>query len=236
MRRFQRRNNSFGLRQQLASIERFGVGCADVFRSPTIFEPRVLRTDGRVIQSRRNRLRGRDLPGFILQHVRVCALQNSRHSSAKTRSMIAQRLAASASLDTDQLYFFIANKVVKNSDRIRSAANACNDRHRQLAFSFHDLRPRLAPNHSLEIAHHRGIRVSAQHAAQQIMRAAHIGHPGRSQLKPLDRSDYSVTFTDATHITVNITVGNGVATGSRIVTITNPDGQNAASASGHAPA
>ncbi len=37
----------------------------------------------------------------------------------------------------------------------------------------------------------------------------------------------SVTFTDATHFTMNITVTAGAATGARNVTVTNPDGQTA---------
>jgi hypothetical protein len=35
----------------------------------------------------------------------------------------------------------------------------------------------------------------------------------------------SITFTDATHVTLNITIGAAAATGARDVTITNPDGQ-----------
>jgi hypothetical protein len=39
----------------------------------------------------------------------------------------------------------------------------------------------------------------------------------------------SVTYTDATHVTLNITVGGAATTGARTVTVTNPDGQNATS-------
>jgi hypothetical protein len=41
----------------------------------------------------------------------------------------------------------------------------------------------------------------------------------------------SVTFTDPTHITANLTISTGAATGTRTITITNPDGQSATSAS-----
>lgn len=42
----------------------------------------------------------------------------------------------------------------------------------------------------------------------------------------------SVTFTDPTHISVNLTVAPGAALGARTVTVTNPDAQSATSASG----
>lgn len=42
----------------------------------------------------------------------------------------------------------------------------------------------------------------------------------------------SVTFTDATHITLNITIAPIAATGARTITVTNPDGQPSTSAAG----
>src|SRR5205085_1869891 len=35
----------------------------------------------------------------------------------------------------------------------------------------------------------------------------------------------TITFTDATHVTINVTVAGGATAGARNVTITNPDGQ-----------
>jgi len=67
--RFERRNNSFCLRQQFASVERLGIGSGNVFRSLGISKPRVLRPDGRVVQPCRNRVRRRDLTGFVLQNI-----------------------------------------------------------------------------------------------------------------------------------------------------------------------
>jgi hypothetical protein len=42
----------------------------------------------------------------------------------------------------------------------------------------------------------------------------------------------SVTFTDSTHVTLNLTVAGNAATGARTITVTNPDGQFATSAAG----
>ncbi len=42
----------------------------------------------------------------------------------------------------------------------------------------------------------------------------------------------TVTFTDPTHITLNLTVSSGAALGARTVMVTNPDGQSARSATG----
>jgi len=42
----------------------------------------------------------------------------------------------------------------------------------------------------------------------------------------------SVTYTDPTHVTLNVTVSAGAAPGARTVTVTNPDGQTASSAAG----
>jgi hypothetical protein len=42
----------------------------------------------------------------------------------------------------------------------------------------------------------------------------------------------SVTFTDVTHVTLNLTIAAGAGPGARTVTVTNPDGQSATSAAG----
>jgi hypothetical protein len=42
----------------------------------------------------------------------------------------------------------------------------------------------------------------------------------------------SVTYTDPTHVTLNLSVASGAAGGSRVVTITNPDGQSVPSSNG----
>src|SRR5436305_9762744 len=99
----------------------------------------MLGPDRRIIQSSGNGMRQCDLSGFVLQNIRERALQYSRHASAKTRCVIAKLFAATASFNTNQLYFLVADELVKNSNRIGSAANACNDRRRQLSFRFQNL-------------------------------------------------------------------------------------------------
>src|SRR5882672_6866908 len=42
----------------------------------------------------------------------------------------------------------------------------------------------------------------------------------------------SITYTDPTHITLNVSIANPVTAGSRTITVTNPDGQSATSSSG----
>jgi hypothetical protein len=41
---------------------------------------------------------------------------------------------------------------------------------------------RLAPDHALEVAHHRRVGVRAEHAAQQVVRRAHVRHPVADRL------------------------------------------------------
>ena len=45
------------------------------------------------------------------------------------------------------------------------------------AFSLKNLRPSLAASDFVKVAHHGGIRMRSQHAAQQVVRGAHIGDP-----------------------------------------------------------
>ena len=91
--------------------------------------------------------------------------------------MFAQLLAAAAGFHADQLHFLVSDELVKDANGIRSAADAGDDRCRQLAFGLENLRSRFAPDHFVKVAHHGRIRMRAQHAAQQVMRGAHVGDP-----------------------------------------------------------
>src|SRR5207253_7675332 len=122
-------------------------------------------------------MRGRDLSGFVLQHIRKRTLQNAWQSTPEARRVIAQFLSASTRFHSDQLYFLLADEVVKNSNGIRSSANTCDDRCWKFAFSFHYLGARLAANHRMKIPHHGRIRMRPQYTAQQIMSRADVGDP-----------------------------------------------------------
>src|SRR5579864_3361104 len=113
----------------------------------------------------------------VLQDVRESSLKYSGQSAAKTRSMFAQFIAPSTSLHADQLDLLIFEELMEDSNRVRAAAHAGNDGCRQPAFSLQNLRAGFAANHGMKIAHHGGIRMSAQYAAQQIMRVADVCYP-----------------------------------------------------------
>src|SRR5262249_49788520 len=93
------------------------------------------------------------------------------------RRVLAQLRPPAAGFYANQLDALVFDELVEDADRVRTAANAGNDRRRKPAFSFENLRARLVTDDGVEIAHHGGIRVRSQHAAEQVMRGADVGHP-----------------------------------------------------------
>src|SRR2546425_5390530 len=91
--------------------------------------------------------------------------------------MITKCFAAAAGFNADQSYLLVLDEVMKNSDGVRSATDASDDRIRQAAFSFQNLCASFASDNFLEIADHGGIRMRAQHAAQQIVCGPDVGDP-----------------------------------------------------------
>ena len=118
-----------------------------------------------------------DLAGFVLQHVRVSSLQHAGRAAAETGGVIAQFFAAPSGFDADQFDFLVLDELVENSDGVRAAADAGDDRVGQFAFGFQNLRAGFASDDAVKIAHHGGIRMRAQHAAEQVMRGADVGDP-----------------------------------------------------------
>src|ERR1051326_2695097 len=122
-------------------------------------------------------MRSCNLTRFVLQNVRIRSLQYTGQTTAKSGCMIAQFVAAAAGFNADQVYFFVADEVVKDADLIRPATNTGNDCSGKFSFRFHDLCASLTANDFMEVADHRGIGVRAKHAAEQVMRGTNICDP-----------------------------------------------------------
>ena len=125
-------------------------------------------------------MRRGNLAALILQDITHRALQNPGTTTAvciESGRMLAQATATPAGFDADHSHRLIAQERMKQSDRIRSAADAGNQTIRQTVLLFQDLRPRFPPDHALKIAHHQRIRMRSQRAAQQIISIGNIRHP-----------------------------------------------------------
>src|SRR5438105_851003 len=141
MSRLQRGDNSFGLRQQCAGLQGFRIGCRNVFGAACILEPRVLRPNGRIIKSRRNRMGRSNLAGVVLQNVGISSLQHARRPTTETCSMFAELLPTPTGLHANESHLLILEKLVENADGVGASADASDDSGRQLALSFQNLRP-----------------------------------------------------------------------------------------------
>ena len=167
MRAFERRQNAFGPRQLDHRIQSGRIIARNVFRAAGVVQHGVLGTDRGVVEARGNRVRERDLPIVILQNVRKGTLQHPRRTALESGRVLAQRRAAASGLYADQPHLPVGNKLVKRADGVRSAADACDDGGRQPAFFFKDLRFHLAADAAMKVAHHGGIGMRAQRAAER---------------------------------------------------------------------
>src|ERR1043166_3440468 len=99
----------------------------------------------------------RHLTVRVLQHVAHRSLQHSRTPAAarvEARRMLAQLASRTTGFDAKHLHVRIAEKRMKQSDRGRAATDTRDQRIRQTAFTFENLRTRLASNHALKVAQH----------------------------------------------------------------------------------
>src|ERR1051325_9799485 len=98
----------------------------------------------------------RHLTVRVLQHIAHRSLQHSRTPAAariKARRVLAQLVSRAAGFDADHLHRRIAEKWMKQPDRVRAAADTRNQSIRKTAFAFENLRTRLASDHALKVAH-----------------------------------------------------------------------------------
>jgi hypothetical protein len=70
-------NDTFQTTQQLKPVQGFAIGDRHVFGTTDVLEIRVLWTDARVIQSRRDRVGGMHLAVLVLQQVAQRSVQHA---------------------------------------------------------------------------------------------------------------------------------------------------------------
>src|SRR6267378_7609490 len=116
---FERGDNTFGERKKLCRIERRMIVNRGIFGAVLIREPRMLRADRRIIKAGGNGMRGGNLAVFILQDVRVGALQNARTRAREslmrreTRGVFAQAIAAATGFDPNHFHAGVLQEFMK---------------------------------------------------------------------------------------------------------------------------
>ena len=86
----------------------------------------MLGADARVVEPGRDTVRIGDLPALILQHIRVCAVQDAGAAGLERGGVVAKRRAATAGFDADQLHRSVIQKRGERAHRVRPAADAGN--------------------------------------------------------------------------------------------------------------
>src|ERR1035438_2941483 len=149
-------------------VERLLIIGGDVLGAALIVQPRVLRPNRRIIQSRRNRMGCRNLSRYVLQNKGISPLQYAGATSlpAEPCRMFSQRVAASSGFNANQLDFAVLDELIESANGVGTPANTGDYRGRKLPFCLQDLSARLFADDAVEVAHHRGIRMRAQHTTQ----------------------------------------------------------------------
>ena len=141
------------LRQRLEPVERLLVRGRDVLREPCVLEVRVLGTDARVVEPRRDRVRLDDLPVGVLEQVAERAVQDPGLPLRERRAVLAELRAAPSRLDADQPDAGHADERGEHADRVAAAADARDDDVGIAADPLGVLRARLVADHPLQVAH-----------------------------------------------------------------------------------
>ena len=164
-------------REQLESLEGFGVGRGDVLDAVGVLPPRVLGADARVVEARAARVDIGGLAELVLQHIAHRAVQDARGPVGERGRMVARLRAAATGLDADQAHRRILDERMEDARRVRTAAHARDDRIGQPPELLEALRAAFAADHALEVAHHHREGVRADDRADDVVRLSDRTHP-----------------------------------------------------------
>ena len=90
------------------------------------------------------------------------ALQDTRLSSGKSRSVLSARDPQAAGFDANHLHLFVPDERMEESYGIAATANAGNEAIRQPAFCRQDLSPSFTSDDGLEVTDHHRIGMGPQ--------------------------------------------------------------------------
>ena len=171
---FKRRDDALGAAQRLKPAKRFVVGRVGIQGAAVVVQLRVLRPDRRVIQAGRDRVGHGDLAVLVLQHVGVRCPAARRAGRPANRAACLPDSMPSPPASTPISRTSSFKNGMKNADRVRAAADARDHHIGQASGQLQDLAARFAPDHRLEIAHHRRIRMRPERRAEQVIRIAEL--------------------------------------------------------------
>ena len=153
----QRRHDALDTRDAVESCQGFAVVCRDILHASRILEPRVLRADPGIIQTRRNRMGFRNLPVFILHQVGAVAVQDARGAGRQRRGMLASADTLTAGLDAVNVNSGILQERVEQAYGVGAAADTGDQCIRQFAALCQRLGTRFPADDALEVANQHGI-------------------------------------------------------------------------------
>src|ERR1017187_3420396 len=135
----------------------------------------MLGTDGGIVEAGGDGVGKGDLTVRILQHVRECSLQPARRTALKAGRVLAKLLSAAAGFHADKAHLAVGNEFVECADGVRSPAYAGDDDRWQPAFLLQNLLLHLDADAAMEVAHHGGIGMRAESAAEEIVGGTDVG-------------------------------------------------------------
>src|SRR3954471_11150196 len=154
------------------------VGHRLIARASGVAQEGVLGPAPGVVEAGGDRVRLGDLAVVVLQHRAQRAVQDAgAPGDGQRRAMAARVQAVARRLDADQLDLGIVEEAGEHPDRVGAAADARDHAARQAVGALGDLRPRPLADGALQLAHDRGIRGGAHHAADDVVRRLDVGHP-----------------------------------------------------------
>src|SRR5690606_8128731 len=116
VRAFERRQDALGLAAFVEGRERLVVARRHVLHAADALEQRVLGADARIVEPGRDRMRLVNQPVVVVEEHGVVAVQHAGPSGGQRRRVIAERGAAAAGLDAEELHVAVGEKAVEEPD------------------------------------------------------------------------------------------------------------------------
>ncbi len=133
-------NDTLGAGEVFQGIYRLVVGDRNIFRPAGVVEPSVLRPDAGIVQTGGDGVNRRDLAKLVLAEVAFHTVEDAQPTGGHRGRGLKGIHAPACGLTADQPNAGILDKIVEGADGVAAAADAGDNRVRQLSLLGQHLR------------------------------------------------------------------------------------------------
>ena len=161
----------------MEAVDGFFVGSGNIVGATNVFQPAVLRTHARVIETGRDGMGTHDLAVFVFHQVGTVAVQYARNAFVQRCSVVVAVQPQTTGFNAVHGHFRVFDVWVEHTNGVRATTDTGNNRIWLTANLLFTLALGFATNDALEVTYQHWVRVRTGRGTNDVEGVVNVGYP-----------------------------------------------------------